>query len=72
LLDGVSSEMSVIQEEIFGSVLPFSDDEEAAQSGLTFISARIGSEKSKTCQEEEQPTEQTHYIPVPDAGYYKE
>jgi hypothetical protein len=42
------------------------------QLGLALMSTRIRSEKSHTGKEKEHPTEQTHYVPIPDAGYYKE
>ena len=40
--------------------------------GSAFVSTDVRSEKNHTGKEEENPTEQTDYVPIPDAGYYKE
>ena len=40
--------------------------------GLALASACIRSEKSHTGKKKEHPTEQTHHVTVPNAGYYKE
>jgi hypothetical protein len=40
--------------------------------GSAFVSTDVRSEKSHTGKEKEHPTEQTHHVTIPDAGYHKE
>lgn len=47
-------------------------DERLRRINSTFMDTDVRSEKNRTGEEKEHPTEQTDYVPGPDAGDYKE